>query len=117
MSKFPKSCRVLKSGHFKNILRAGNRLLGEWISVDFRLGKTPWPRLGITVSRKYGKAHDRNRLKRLVRESFREKYKDLPPSLEMNVSPRKFHPELDKKMMIADFEDILEKLHSKIHGS
>ncbi len=110
--KFPKSARILKSGHFRHILKTGRRISGEWIAVDFRMGRSFSPRLGITVSKRYGKAHERNRLKRLVRESFREKYADLPSSLELNVYPRKFHPELDKKMILSDFTHIIGQIVS-----
>ena len=85
---FPKSARVLNRSHFRNILKSGNRLIGNWIAVDYRLGRSSRPRLGITVSKRHGKAHDRNRFKRVVREAFRELYPQLPPSLEANISPK-----------------------------
>ena len=52
------------------------------------MGRAPRARLGITVSRKYGKAHERNRFKRVVRESFRLIQGLLQPGLEVHVKPR-----------------------------
>ena len=44
--------------------------------------------LGITVSKRYGKAHSRNRFKRVVREAFRHLAPSLPHDLEIHVVPR-----------------------------
>ena len=44
-------------------------------------------KLGITVSRRYGKAFKRNRFKRVVREVFR-RYLHSFDGLEVNVRPR-----------------------------
>ncbi len=108
--KLPKSARVLNRSHFKNILKSGNRLIGNWISLDYRLGRSSRPRLGITVSRRHGKAHDRNRFKRVVREAFRELYPDLPFSLEANISPRRSSPDLCKAIILNELLQLIKKI-------
>jgi ribonuclease P protein component len=64
------------------------RFVGEWIIVDVRQGKYPYPKLGITVTRRYGKACQRNRFKRIVREAFRLSYSFFRSGLEIHVKPR-----------------------------
>ncbi len=108
--KFPKASRILNRYHFKHLLKSGTRLCGESLSVNYRTGRSPRARLGITISRKHGKAHDRNRFKRLVREIFRELYPSLPKSLEINVCPRRIPISLDRKKIFTDFCFLLSKI-------
>lgn len=68
---FPKQMRLRKRKEFLAVYRQGKRYSGTaftfWIlKRDHGAG-----RLGITVSRKVGKAVVRNRIKRVVREYFR----------------------------------------------
>ena len=86
--RFPKSARLLVSKEYRMVFKEGQKHLGQQVLFDYRLHQSSTPKLGITVSRRYGKAHLRNRFKRLIREVFRHKNAALPTSIEVNVLPR-----------------------------
>lgn len=86
MNTFPKSSRILKRQHFKEIGSARNRYYGKFLVIDCRPSNEA--KIGITVVRQFGNAVERNRFKRLVREAFRHNRAELAP-LEMIVMPQK----------------------------
>lgn len=77
--------------------------------MDIRQGKSFSAKLGITVTRKFGKAHKRNRFKRVVREAFREIYLSLPQDLELNVAPLKCDICPSKQAVLIDLQNLLFK--------
>jgi len=105
---YPKSARVLRRSHFLSLMKQGTRFMGAGMRIDYRRGsKTPSPKLGITVSRRYGKAHARNRFKRLVREAFRQLIPIMPPGLELHVSPKGADQPVSLHLFLSDFKQLL----------
>ncbi len=64
------------------------RYIGQWIIVDIRPNRKTYSQLGITVTRRFGKAHARNRFKRLVREAFRLSHQQYFHPYALVVKPR-----------------------------
>jgi ribonuclease P protein component len=84
---FPKSSRVLCNRLFQKIMRAGGKISGSHILIHYHARHSEKTRLGITVSKKFGKAHERNRFKRVIREAFRICQHELPKGLDLNILP------------------------------
>lgn len=60
--------------------------MGRFIRINIRKVREG-RQLGITVSRRFGKSHHRNRFKRMVREAFRLSQHQLPAAIQVNVRP------------------------------
>lgn len=68
----PKETRLAKRAEFLRVYDQGARIEGRFMTVFVRPNGGDLHRVGVTATKKaIGKAHDRNRAKRLLRESFR----------------------------------------------
>jgi ribonuclease P protein component len=98
-------------------MKVGTKVSGSSVVIFYRCKTTGAARLGITVSKKYGKAHDRNYFKRLVREAFRLCRPNLPDAVELNVQPAEKKEEtvhkkapLSLSSIISDFLHFSQKV-------
>jgi ribonuclease P protein component len=69
------------------------------------------PRLGISTPRAVGTAPKRNRIKRLIRESFRLMQHDFPRGYDLLVVVRPHQP-----MILAEYQRILSAVVVKLHA-
>lgn len=84
----PKAARLLRRREFLRVQQQGRRVYsGEVLVIALDSGGSR-PRIGITVSSKVANAVERNRVKRWVREAFREIQAGLPP-VDLVVIARK----------------------------
>lgn len=63
---------IKKNYEFKNLFSKGRFYYGENIHFYIKKSSSSTNKLGIAISRKQGKAIRRNRIKRLIRENYKE---------------------------------------------
>ena len=78
---FPKSIRLRTRREYISVQRSHYRFVTNHFIVYARPNRSVTTKLGITVSRKVGRANVRNRIKRWVREAFRLNLERLPVGL------------------------------------
>lgn len=67
----PKEKRLAKRREFLRVYETGRKLFSRYTVLFFTPNDLPFSRLGITATKKIGKANVRNRLKRWSREVYR----------------------------------------------
>lgn len=77
MFAFKKTHRLLTKKDYSHVFEQAKKIVTSEFIILFRENNLGYARLGLALSKKMiAKAHDRNRIKRLIRESFRQK--ELP---------------------------------------
>lgn len=107
---FKKSDRILKRHEFLKISRFGQRIQNRQFIALYIKKSGGNTRLGITVTKKVGKAARRNRIKRFVREYFRKNRQKLPPGVKMNIIAKKEAVILDAGEIFSSLDNIFEKI-------
>ncbi|HEY3808742.1 MAG TPA: ribonuclease P protein component [Steroidobacteraceae bacterium] len=77
--RFPRARRLRRPIEFKRAYAVGQRLGDEFFTINVKANEHDGARLGMSVAaRILRRAVDRNRLRRLIRESFRRHQSALP---------------------------------------
>ena len=102
----PRVLKLRKGWEFSKIFRTGIRIHGELVRLLFVRDDSDTIRFGCAVGKRLGKAHVRNRGKRILRAAFSQFEKKLIPGLHIILT-------LKEKGIGAKSQDIageLEKL-------
>ncbi len=110
---FSKSERIRKKSDFERF-RTLRRETTKMSRGPFTIIRLPndlsITRIGIRVGRKIGKAHVRNRIKRLIREVFRQNKNTFPPSSDLLIIVTKTPAILTLKSFMDDLLNVVSRL-------
>ncbi len=85
--RFEKKFRLLSASDFSELKVDSLSFKKPSLIIYYKKNQFNQTRIGLSVPKKIGKAHDRNRLKRIIRESFRQSnYKFLGADVLFVVS-------------------------------
>ena len=85
---FPKTVRVRSRLEFAAVYEQGVRDSDGCMTLIALPNDRSLSRLGLAVSKRCGNSVQRNRLKRRLREAFRQSRAELPAGLDLVVQPR-----------------------------
>jgi ribonuclease P protein component len=111
---FPKEARLRKRAEFLRVYEQGTRIEGRYLTVFILPNSLGRHRVGITATRKaIGKAHDRNRAKRLLRETFRLSRLELNqigPKFDWVLNARRVILRAKLEKPLTEFREMVAKL-------
>jgi ribonuclease P protein component len=107
--RFGKEDRLLTVGDYRRVYSRGYHASSPRFGCYVLPNRLPRSRLGLSVSRKYGKSHLRNRLKRQIREAFRRLRHDLPRGLDVVLVPRRAAQGLPLGLVAAEMDTLVRR--------
>jgi ribonuclease P protein component len=109
----PREKRLAKRREFLRVYETGRKLFSRYCVVFFAANDLAFSRVGITATKKLGKANVRNRLKRWTREVYRRQrgpleFDQRTLDLVINIKPNA--ADADFRDYSSDLERSLRKI-------
>ena len=102
---------IKKNYEFKNFFSKGKFYKGNFINMYIHFSNNSFNKLGIAVSKKNGKANLRNKIKRLIRENYKNYEKGIKLGTNLLISVNK---DIDiKKVSFYDIKNDFVKIMKK----
>lgn len=113
---FSRDYRLLKAADYQYVFASARRFGNPNFTLLVRTNSLGYPRLGLAIAKKNVKlAVDRNRIKRLIRESFRHKTTTLP-SVDIIAMCRTGAVELPSSEIRAQLDTQWRYICKKLQG-
>jgi ribonuclease P protein component len=114
---FSRELRLLTPTHFEYVFNNAIPSVSPQLTLLARYNNSDNPRLGITLAKKRVKhAHDRNRLKRVIRESFRLQRQSFP-NIDIVVVGKTGLDKLSNQELFSLLSKLWKKLASRCEKS
>jgi ribonuclease P protein component len=86
--KFSRAARLVRTGDFDAVYRAGKRRSSSHFTVFFRPNELPQSRVGLSIKKALGNAVVRNRMRRRIREVVRGRWQEIPQGWDLVIHPK-----------------------------
>lgn len=112
--RFPKQVRLRTKSDFARVYQNHAYSRGPLFNVLVAANQRDYSRLGLSVSRQVGNAVQRNRWKRLLRESFRLMQSRLPAGIDIIVIPQSMNAPPPLAQLSSAFQAQVRKAHAHL---
>ena len=111
--------RLRKHADYQHVYKASRKQFSRQMSYFFRLRSAddaapPTPRIGLTVGKVMGKAVDRNRIKRRMREAVRRSIVSLDAPVDIVLHPRRAVLELEFAVLEREVGEVFRTIRATL---
>lgn len=100
-----------KNYEFGRVYKKGKFHAGKYLVLYVLKNKFDYIRLGITATRKFGKSTKRNRVRRLIRENYRQMEEKIKPGYDLVIVARKTDEMPDYMEIKKEMKFLFKKLN------
>jgi ribonuclease P protein component len=118
-NQFDKSYRLLSAQDFSYLRRGSKQFKSKWIMAYYRPSRltatSTHTRIGFSITKKVGKAHTRNRFKRIMRDMFRnssikERTLDILVIVSPHLTKRVVDEAKQEQILKESFQELLSSI-------
>jgi ribonuclease P protein component len=107
---FPRTARLLKPAQFRHVFAGSERVTDRYFTVLGASNSHGQARLGLAISRRAARrAVARNRIKRVIRDSFRQRRASLP-AIDIVVMARPVAADVEREELRRALDKLWQRL-------